>query len=665
VIEGADGEPAEVVVTTSGHLWSFHMEADNTVSPAVDITGTTDNVLLETAELNGDDTVDLVVVEQGGAAVTVLRTNRVPTLTPLDDVEIVQDESVSLSVAAEDPDGDLLTFDVANGPSDSSFDSTTGAFNWTPTDVGMTELMVGASDWFDHSSEAVHINVAAKPHVGTVTFAQWKTHAITKVASLRVQVDGPADRVAFAWSRPDGTTWHGIGEDSDGSDGWATDWNTGGKNGNFRLRARAFFDGEEADDTTSVVVDNRSPKIRMRTAKVFSPNSDGSYDGLRVRARASERSRFSMILRRDGRTLRRWSWQSPRRSIAVKWNGRADGRKLRDAAYRLYVRAEDRVQRVGGAARTARIDTKAPSFRWRNAPHGLVTKTGRLGVRYRASDRSGNVRLRLKLLHAGRVAAGRSSKMNARRGRWSIRPRYRDGSAFVPGPYLLRAKVTDRVGNTRSVRPKQWDYAPPRPARAYMRLENTGRQLALTFDDCNFGSAWQSILNTLRSYKVKATFFCGGAMVRRYPDMARRVVNDGHIAASHGYNHRLMTSLSYGSARSQIAADRKAWMDVTGRAAAPFFRPPYGAYDRGTLSIAGSLGFSRVMIWDVDTQDWKTQSSISTSSHVLSRARSGSVVLMHVLPSTAAALPSILKGLRGRSLKPVTLTGLFRSAGYH
>lgn len=664
IAAGVEGQAGEVIVTTATQLWSFLAEDDGSFAAAVEVPGTGENVMLETNELNGDADDDLVVIEDGGDSLTVLRTNRPPALGPLGDVDAVQDEAISISLEAEDPDGDAVSFDVAGLPTDSSFDPETGSFTWTPNAIGTTSLTVDASDWSHHTVDVMNIKVAAKPHVGKITFALWKTGPVTKIADLRAQVDGLADRVSFAWALPDGNTWHGIDEDKEGSDGWTAKWNTEGKNGTFRLRARAIYNGDQATDTTSVLVDNRTPRVRLHTPKAFSPNNDGTHDSLLVKARASERAHFTLALVRDDRTLRRWSWQSARRKILVRWDGRAGGRKLSDHGYRFQVRVRDRVGRTDADGRSTRIDTKAPSFRWRAVPRGLVTETGRLRVRYRAVDRAGPVRVRLKLLHVGLPAAGHTSKIKGRGG-WSIRPRYRDGSAFVPGSYALRTKVTDRVGNTRRMDPKRWSYAPPRRGRAYMRLEHTGRQLALTFDDCNYGSAWQSILNTLKTHDVEATFFCGGSLVRRYPSMARRTVHEGHDGASHGYNHRLMTTLSSTAARSQIAGDRDAWKDVTGRPAVPFFRPPYGGFDGSTLSIAGSLGFSRVMIWDVDTLDWKTQSSFSTSSHVQSRARSGSVVLMHVLPSTAAALPAILRGLKHRGLRPVTLTKLFRTAGHH
>jgi peptidoglycan/xylan/chitin deacetylase (PgdA/CDA1 family) len=659
------GTGSEIVVATPAHLWSFYVTDATALAEAIQIPGTTDHIMLEAVELNDDEAPDLVVLEDGGHALTVLRTNRPPVFKSIEEVNALQDEELAISLEAVDPDGDAIKFDVVDAPGDCSLDRYTGTFSWTPNATGTTSLAVGVSDWSDRTTDALTINVSAKQHLSKVTFVPLRTRAVTRTTILRAEVHGVAERVSFAWSRPDGSTWHQIHEDKDGSDGWNAAWNTGQSNGPFRLRTSAFYNGETSTDTTSILVDNRTPDVQLRTAEAFSPNRDGTQDSLVVRARASEKVLYDLQLRRKGRVLRRWSWQSTRRRIFVRWDGRAEGARLRDGTYRFYVRVIDRVQRKNEHARTTTVDTKGPSFRWRRVPDGLVTDSGRLLTRYAAVDRRGPVRVRLKLFHAGRVAAAHTAKLRARRGRWSIRPRYPHGGALVPGSYALRGKVTDRAGNTRYIVPKRWDYAPPRRARAYMRLENTGRQLALTFDDCNYGTAWRSILDTLKAHDVKGTFFCGGTLVRRFPYLARRTVAEGHDGASHGYNHLLMTSLSSTAARSEIMRDRDAWRAVTGQAAVPFFRPPYGDFDGSTLSIAGSLGFSRLMMWDVDTLDWRTQSAVSTSSHVQSRARPGSVVLMHVLPSTAAALPAILRSMKARGMRPVTLTKLFRSAGHH
>jgi len=72
-----------------------------------------------------------------------------------------------------------------------------------------------------------------------------------------------------------------------------------------------------------------------------------------------------------------------------------------------------------------------------------------------------------------------------------------------------------------------------------------------------------------------------------------------------------------------------------------------------------------VILWDVDPQDWASPGSSAIASRVLSSVRPGSIVLLHLRAQTAAALPTILRGLRARGYQVVTVPKLFRAAGYH
>jgi peptidoglycan-N-acetylglucosamine deacetylase len=108
--------------------------------------------------------------------------------------------------------------------------------------------------------------------------------------------------------------------------------------------------------------------------------------------------------------------------------------------------------------------------------------------------------------------------------------------------------------------------------------------------------------------------------------------------------------------------DIEGWRRL-GASAAPYFRPPYGSYDRTAISAAGRAGYSFVVLWSVDTRDWERPGSATIANRVLSSARPGSIVLMHVLPQTAAALPRILAGLERKHLRPATLDQLLHLPG--
>ena len=190
-------------------------------------------------------------------------------------------------------------------------------------------------------------------------------------------------------------------------------------------------------------------------------------------------------------------------------------------------------------------------------------------------------------------------------------------------------------------------------------VEEAGRRVALTFDDCTNGGAWSRILDELAAARVKATLFCTGTMVARQPALALRTVRDGHSIGSHGWDHTKQLALSRPALRRRFAADISAWRRVVKATPTPYFRPPFGAYDERTLSEAARAGFSRTVLWDVDSLDWSKPGPGRIVERVVRQAAGGSIVLLHVLAQTADALPSVIRGLRARGLEPTDLDSLF------
>jgi peptidoglycan/xylan/chitin deacetylase (PgdA/CDA1 family) len=194
-------------------------------------------------------------------------------------------------------------------------------------------------------------------------------------------------------------------------------------------------------------------------------------------------------------------------------------------------------------------------------------------------------------------------------------------------------------------------------ARVVSVVTGAGRHVALTFDDCGDATAWRSILSTLRAHDLRATFFCPGTAVRDHVTLARRVRADGDRLCNHGWSHPELTTLSAAAIDHQLRLARNVLYGLTG-SRCPYVRPPYGSYDRRVLEIAGQLGYRRAVLWSVDPRDWQRPGAAVIASRVLAATDPGSIVLMHTLPQTAAALPAILRGLRSRRLTVVGLPTL-------
>jgi peptidoglycan/xylan/chitin deacetylase (PgdA/CDA1 family) len=235
-------------------------------------------------------------------------------------------------------------------------------------------------------------------------------------------------------------------------------------------------------------------------------------------------------------------------------------------------------------------------------------------------------------------------------------------SSLAVGNYLVRGRWRDSAGNLARTAQRRFRVQRATSAHVYRELPSAGHYVALTFDDCNEGAAWTRILDVLRRARLHATFFCPGLQVRANPALAARTVREGNNVGSHGWDHADLSGRSWSYVATRLVKDRETWWDIGGATAAPYFRPPYGAYDSNVLRVAGEESLPRVMMWSVDPQDWRRPGSSVIAGRVINASHSGSIVIMHVISQTSYALPSIIAGLAHKGLRPVTLDELFSRA---
>lgn len=182
-------------------------------------------------------------------------------------------------------------------------------------------------------------------------------------------------------------------------------------------------------------------------------------------------------------------------------------------------------------------------------------------------------------------------------------------------------------------------------------------RVALTFDDGPDPVQTRRILEILDRYGVRATFFCVGHHVAALPDEVRRIAAAGHELGNHSWSHPFLPDLTPDELREQIDRTAEAVARVTGEAPTRF-RPPYGALSPEVLAALEGHP-ATLTLWDVDSRDWARPGPERIAATVLEAAGPGSVVLMHEgagdRGQTVRALPSIIEGLLGRGLEPVTV----------
>jgi peptidoglycan/xylan/chitin deacetylase (PgdA/CDA1 family) len=216
---------------------------------------------------------------------------------------------------------------------------------------------------------------------------------------------------------------------------------------------------------------------------------------------------------------------------------------------------------------------------------------------------------------------------------------------------------------------------PPPPAPApvgglatVVRTGDTTRSsLALTFDAGSDAGNTAGILDLLASRGLRASFGVTGRWVEANPDLARRIVAEGHLVFNHTRDHQSFTGRSTGKAplsRDQRIAELRDAADsiqrVTGVPPGPWFRPPYGDYDRSVQADVLAAGYPLVVMWSTDSLGWQGLDPPALTARVLRGAEPGAIILFHVgaASTDAAALPAILDGLRDRNLRPVTIAEL-------
>ncbi len=172
-------------------------------------------------------------------------------------------------------------------------------------------------------------------------------------------------------------------------------------------------------------------------------------------------------------------------------------------------------------------------------------------------------------------------------------------------------------------------------------------KIAISFD-CAWGvEHTDDILKNLSDGKVRATFFAVEFWAKEHPDYLKKVSDAGHEVGTHSATHSYMSRLSKSEIEGELRSSSDAITAVTGKAV-ELFRPPFGDYDDLLIDTANAMGLYPVQ-WDVDSLDWKDLSASDIAERVVSRVKSGSIILCHNNGlHTAEALPIIIDTLKAR-----------------
>ena len=187
-------------------------------------------------------------------------------------------------------------------------------------------------------------------------------------------------------------------------------------------------------------------------------------------------------------------------------------------------------------------------------------------------------------------------------------------------------------------------------------IDPTKPMIALTFDD-GPSAHTETLLDYLKEYDGRATFFVVGNLIDARQNTLKRIVAEGHEVAGHSWNHRQLTMLDKKEITDQLMLTRAKIYEVTG-VDTKIARPPYGAVNDEVKNVGAEVGIS-FFNWSVDTLDWKTKNADAVYAEVVNGARDGAIILCHDLhKTTVEAMKRAIPWLIEQGYQLVTVSEL-------
>lgn len=185
-------------------------------------------------------------------------------------------------------------------------------------------------------------------------------------------------------------------------------------------------------------------------------------------------------------------------------------------------------------------------------------------------------------------------------------------------------------------------------------LDPTKPMIALTFDDGPYAPVGNRIMDVMNQYGGKCTFFMVGNRVPSYTAEVQRMVNEGFEVANHTQDHKYLNQLGADGIRAQVEACNNTIQAVTG-VRPTLMRLPGGNKNSTVLANVNMP----IILWNVDTKDWKNRNAQSVINAVMGKVKDGDIVLMHELyTSTAEAVEALVPALTAQGFQLVTVSEL-------
>ncbi|MCB1331964.1 MAG: polysaccharide deacetylase family protein, partial [Maritimibacter sp.] len=165
-----------------------------------------------------------------------------------------------------------------------------------------------------------------------------------------------------------------------------------------------------------------------------------------------------------------------------------------------------------------------------------------------------------------------------------------------------------------------------------------------------------ALLDMLKERNIRATFYVIGRNAARYPDIVKRMVDEGHEIGNHSWSHPFLSKLGSNGMFRELDRTSDAVYKAVQRIPTTL-RPPYGALtDRQAHLIAKDREMPTIL-WSVDPEDWRRPGESVVASRIVTKSRAGAIILTHDIHApTVRAMPSALDGLKDRGFEFATVS---------
>nr|WP_144923224.1 delta-lactam-biosynthetic de-N-acetylase [Paenibacillus bovis] len=173
----------------------------------------------------------------------------------------------------------------------------------------------------------------------------------------------------------------------------------------------------------------------------------------------------------------------------------------------------------------------------------------------------------------------------------------------------------------------------------------------LTFDNGYENGFTEKTLDILKQENVPATFFVTGHYLKSAPELAKRMVNEGHIIGNHSWSHPDTTQISDEKMINELDRVKQATEEITGQTGMQYLRPPRGILSERTLKVALDAGYIHVL-WSVAFVDWQVKNQKGWKyayDSIMSQIHPGAVILLHTVShDNVEALEKVIQDLKKR-----------------